>query len=281
MNVVVLTTYIISRYIVNKRNILNSNITTIICGDSHTKTAINDDVINDAINVSIASQTYYWTYEILTRLLETNRNIERVILSYSYHSLSFRLDKYNMTSISGSSRRTYALIADSKQLWEMAKSDLFGFFTNVVDTSITHIIKVIKGAEAVDMYYIGEYYPMYTNNLTNENVVGSIHNHYYINGRLQNISEEQIRYLLKIDTLCQTYNVQLYVVNTPINSRYSVLVPIKFRTIYNKVAMLLQCEILDYGDYIMSDSCYANADHLNASGAEIFTNIVIEEILNK
>ena len=73
---------------------LSKNVTTIICGDSHTKSAVNDSLLQHSINISQTSEHFLYTYNVLAFTLKNNPQIKKVILGVSYHSFSEIYDSY-------------------------------------------------------------------------------------------------------------------------------------------------------------------------------------------
>ena len=82
--------FIISTIFVYKQKLqkcqFNKNISTVICGDSHPMSAINDNILKNSINISNDSQHYIYTYNVLKIVVKNNPQIKTVILGSSFHS---------------------------------------------------------------------------------------------------------------------------------------------------------------------------------------------------
>ena len=278
VNAVIVLLYVVASEMVNQNLSIDSSVTTIICGDSHTKTAICDSIMPASVNISIASQSYYYTFETLKRLIFVNPHIDKVILGYSFHSIANRLDRNNFETVTSSRRCNYMLVSDSRHVYELVLNNYLNTAIDVLYTSMYHITSLIMKKPVVSMMCIGEYYPMNTNILTLENIRGSIQNHYYRNGKLQSVGYDQIQYLTKIDSLCNVNEIQLYLINTPISEEYRKRIPKRFIFLYYKIVTLTNAILLDYNDLDIPVTSYANADHLNVFGAREFTQIIWQVI---
>lgn len=262
---------------------LSKNVTTIICGDSHTKSAVNDSLLQHSINISQTSEHFLYTYNVLAFTLKNNPQIKKVILGVSYHSFSEIYDSYVFDKNAGVMYSRYFSILNRQTISELfhenKKRVIFA------TPSIINSIRKTLVTKEISMYpFYGSFYKSKMSNL-NENAVNeTIKRHYYIDSnKLYKFSSSQKKYLAQITDLCSKKNVQLIFINTPISKQYREKTPKTFiEDYYQTVAKLktkYDIKLLDYNSINLPASHYGDGDHLNYSGSLVISKLIRDTLL--
>ncbi len=214
--------------------ILDKDIHTLICGDSHTKTALNDSIIPNSLNIAHSSEHYLYTYNVLRVLLENNPQISTVILGLSYHNMSAFYDD----NIFDEDRTQYMYpryftILDKESMKMILTNNfqgVLGDFKNIYHGLYRHI----DAKELEDYSFIGWFYRSERMNKNDSTVGRAIQDHYYqADGSLQSFSALQLVYLKEIIELCHSKNLDLILINCPLSEEYLAGVPQQFIDNYN------------------------------------------------
>jgi hypothetical protein len=266
-----------------QKSSFNRNITTVICGDSHPMCAINDSILNQAVNVSSFSQHYMYTYNILHVLLENNSSIQSVILGTSFHSFN-EYDKYVFDDdYARLLYPNYLPILDMESAKLIISNNYKGFFSTSDEVIKLMIKSILRSNNSYYNYpFIGQYHQSENSNLNDTTVSKAINRHFYkANGVEQGFALYQKKYFDKIVHLCLSKNIKLIIVNTPLSEEYYTKVPKKFISNYYTIIAGLQnkIEFWDYHNYSLQNSCFGDGDHLNSFGANIFS-MTIDSLLN-
>jgi RNase H-fold protein (predicted Holliday junction resolvase) len=261
------------------------SVNTIICGDSHTQAAINDSILKRSVNLSVAAQPYFYTYNVIKHTLKNNPQIKTVILGCSFHSFSTQYDKY----IYDKSENKGPYLQYFPILDKESKKKVF--YNNpkwLVILQKDMCIDVVKAVfhnckEYNDFPFYGFFYKSNKSNITTSNLNEAIVRHYYqTNGSLQEFSKDQKHYFDDIVNVCKRNGVKLILVNTPLTKSYTQKIPSVFITDYYEIQKRYKNEVqlLDFHSLPLDRKYYGDADHVNAYGAEILTR-KIDSIVNK
>ena len=91
---------------------INKKTTTAFFGDSHVQECINDSLIPNSINLSLHSESLYFTYYKMKGVLNNNQSIKKIYLGISYHSLSSYYDDFVFGIYSKSTAPKYFFILE-------------------------------------------------------------------------------------------------------------------------------------------------------------------------
>lgn len=250
---------------------LEEEVTVLVCGDSHTMAGINDTLMRTAINVSLPSQPYNYTYALLSHVLPRNPQLKTLVLGYSFHSLSEVMEH---NSVSLSNREDYYSLLSEPQMLHLFTDRPVITFLMAGSNSVRNIIDVYFDEDLRDFTYIGEYYCSLENNLLESNIERAIHRHFFREYDDIDQASHQIHYLFEILALCERYGVEVFLINCPVSGEYYSRIPQEFIQRYYAVASSTGAQLLDLHDYPLPDSCFGDPDHLNYYGAGKFTAYV-------
>jgi len=105
-----------------------------------------------------------------------------------------------------------------------------------------------------------------------------IRRHYTYENAETDISASSLLYLDSIISLCNQKRVKIIVVTTPMHTSYLKQIPEKFIYGYEIEKNKLRTkgiDVLNCGNENYADNLYLNPDHLNKTGAEIFTKEIV------
>lgn len=259
---------------------IEKSVNTLILGDSHTQTGIDDSVLKNALNISQPSEHFLYSYNVLRLLIDNNPQINKVILGVSFHSFCRSYDQYIQDDDKTKFMypRYYSILdIDSvKDLGKIPVKQFKGILNRVFED-------IVHSSTIHDYSFIGGFYKSDRSNLSQQTISSAIQRHYYTeSGSIQKHSTIQVDYLKKIIQLCKTKKIKLILVNTPINKNYLRMIPKEIVQDYHFTMGQFDKEVvfLDYHSIDFTDDCYGDGDHLNSIGAQKFT-LIMNEIITQ
>lgn len=252
----------------------------LILGDSHTECALNDSLISFAVNISSSADAYFYSYLKLKKFVENNPQINTIILGFGYHDLGFSLEEW---------------IYGDKFILE--KFPKYFCFMNV-----TEILQVIKFKPRLAPGLVPEIYRA-AFKLTIKSILGNNYKQVGFGSYLDllynklkediqrlkkeknrdeikfNYSPTQVKYLLLISDFCKKHNIRLILLSTPIykNLKENYKNIKEYYYIFYK-KYLSNNTLLDFSNENLSDSSFADCEHLNYLGARDFSKFVNNKI---
>jgi len=103
-------------------------------------------------------------------------------------------------------------------------------------------------------------------------------------GGLAPVSSTALSALDSIISLCEQERIALYLLSTPVHKSYRSGIPASFNSFHDSLADALRSRgvhVLLYADLFSGDSLFADSDHLNARGAELFTRKLKADIIGR
>lgn len=243
----------------------------LIAGDSHLRFALNPKYFSSASNISQNAEPYVLTFWKLKKLLP-QVNTDTVILGFGPQNIA----AFNDLKFSDSTwaaemfKRSYPIESfsalktvevDWKTFWEIRWKE-------------TCLYPKPKHCA-----YIGEYENFDKTNLSD--VDATINRHYYLNNVEQGVSATAMAYLDSIVHLCNTRQIALVMVSSPVHQSYYQKIPPVVLDTFNAVKQRILAKgiaVIDETAEFYPDSLYYNADHINADGATRFTHSVLQQI---
>lgn len=246
----------------------------IIAGDSRIMTSIDPEKIDSSVNIAQNSESYVITYHKLKLILENNDNVEQILLGFSYPSFSAYLDGIFEDDIATADvlTRIYPLMSledftvlevDEEKYYQVLFKNLFVYPHINHQKYMGGFSRLEYGLDKADLesVILRHYYDEDTNNI--------------------GISPVAEKYLDSIILLAEEEEVELILVNVPLQEDYLEQIPENFREYYEEVKQ--ECisegvEVLDYGDLPMEDRYFKDYNHLDYEGATYFTSIIKQEL---
>lgn len=271
LTVIFITNFCINLFVISltKENIKKSEI--LIIGDSHPRRCINPALLKNALNICQSAEPYLITFWKLKALIK-KVNPKKVIIGFAPHNISnfndlkFSHERWRLEMF----KRSY-LIEEFNLITDLEikfnQYYLFLFKQFCLFPRFNHI------------HYIGNHEQSNQSNTSNVNK--TINKHYYFDDHEPGISEISINFLDSIINLCKAHHITPILINTPVHISYKERIP---KTIQNRYELEISkwrnkgIIIFNENSEIYPDNYFYNSDHLNNSGATIFTKILKEKI---
>lgn len=246
----------------------------LIIGDSRIMTALDPAFIPNSVNTAQNSESYFISYHKLKSLLATNKQIKKVLLGFSYPSLSAYLDGiYKGDMATGDIlNRIYPIVqpADFGNIpYDLEKYQLIWFRNMLVYPHNNHH-KYIGGYERLEP------------NLANTDLTGIVNRHYYTEKK-EFVGTSAIckAYLDSIIDLTKQKDISLYLINVPLQKDYTKQVPSEIKNYFDQVKEQVLAKgvtVLDYGKLPFEDQDFKDHNHLSRFGAEKISRMIKEDI---
>lgn len=249
---------------------LNPEKEILFLGDSHIECAVNDSLIPKSLNLGKSSESYYFSYYKLKKLLENNSSIKQVYLGVSYHNVSNYYDQFITGKYSSDIAQNYYYILPVKEQAKMFywnKGNLVLFVKSIVKIGFSKIVNRNKHS------FLGGF----KNNFENMTAVKSSMDkrllfQYYDAEETKSFSELNISYLSKIVELCKQNNIKIAALNTPIHYYYHKKIPSIYKNKINEIIQLNQIKYIDLSELNLNNYDYIpDGDHFSKSGSTMTT----------
>lgn len=245
---------------------------TLFLGDSHMEVTIDDKILFESENLGMNSESYYFTYFKLKKIIEKNPKIKTVYLASSYHNLSSYYDKFIDGEFSFSISKRYFFLLPYNEKFKMLyvnKNDFFSYLKVNLENGFSNIC-------AENIIHEGKFANRFINTSAIEkSIVKRINFQFYEKGVERDFSQKNITNLLKINELCKTRRIKLILLNSPLHPSYKSKVPRKFIQKLNEISLENQIEILDLSSSLSNDSCFIpDGDHVSRKGALLTTQYI-------
>ncbi|MDR1810197.1 MAG: hypothetical protein LBR34_07330 [Prevotella sp.] len=232
----------------------------LILGDSHLECALNDSILDNAVNLCLSGEAYIYTYIKMKLVLAANPQIKTIWLSYNFHSLSADTEDwlYNKEGVLNIDR--YACFFEKEEKTFFSKN--VRYYLSIMRLPYTYRKLLLKNILGVTTNYSdwrwGGYLRLDKNNLSKSASTEVI----FPSSSIQKL------YLDNIVEYCLYNNVNLIFINSPVKDVSTDKLK-NFREYKNVNYSNIQ--LWNYSTFSLPDSCFADAEHLNYKGAEIFS----------
>ena len=249
---------------------LPADITSLCMGDSRMELGINDALLEHSRNCGAQSESFYYSYFKLRKLLQNNSGIQRVYLSVGHHSFSSYYDRFvdgdfsasvapNYFGILPSNERFRILAANSENAFKFSRNFFLQGFTKMFRKEVSPSVGCFNN-------------PFHDSKALTTAMDKRFRFQYYTNHKLNPTSEETSAYLKLIGQLCAEKGVELIVISLPVHPYYFEHIPGEYRDSFCKNIEEMRLKFFDLSQLSLSDDCYApDGDHLSAKGADITT----------
>ncbi len=279
---VLLTGGMVAYYVRDMRSIVFSPMGgrhILVIGDSHTECAIDDDVFTRSVNISKSASAYVFSSALIRKWKSDNPELDTVLLSYQYSSLSDQQQSvwmYDETVIA--TKLPYILpYFNGGDYWNYKFSPQF--WKAVIQMPFT--VREFHEQDTLEHRYIWQNEKIgsaraLTYNKLKEDVAATKP---FVKGSPpEKLSEVSIDYIRKTADYCKRKNITLILINTPIYHSATYMDVERFEA--NRKKYFGDILYLDYKDFPLPDSCYADIWHVNAEGQRQFSEYLQKNITN-
>ncbi|HTX68114.1 MAG TPA: hypothetical protein VMH50_03075 [Thermoleophilia bacterium] len=266
-----------------RRMRLDASVTTVIAGDSHTETALDDRAIPGAVNISRPAEHLLFTFEKLQLVLPRNPGVRTVVLGLGFHNFSAFFERFGRRrAVVRLSYQDAFPTLDAEARWFLLLHDPAGLLLWAGAIVRSEAAGLLHAERYADYGFWGHPYRSEGSDLSDTAVAGEIALHFYRGrDRLQAFASREGPYLDRIVRLCAERRVRLVLINTPLNPRYAERVPPPFVRRYDDALRPIRAAgvaLLDYHALALPDDWYGDGDHLNARGAASFSRMVAADL---
>ena len=282
--------FIYVKIILNQKTILRGeiqyedmkgDIEILFMGDSHPANAVNTSYFDNSFNFAELSESYDQTYFKFRKSVKDNPNLKVVVIPLEFYSFSdYRANKYvyvwywlkylgyeDLSKITGKSKLNLYIGTKIPVLGNGI--ELFRLFGQQ-DTT-----KIINGWHT----NTGNWTAVENkNHVASERIKVQFKNKY-------DIDAELFYYFLKIIDLAHENDIKVVIVKYPLSPEYiseiektPFSIESYYMTVDNFVSQKENVLILDYHDFYTDSKLFANQDHLNINGANVFSKELSERI---
>lgn len=239
----------------------------LVLGDSHSKYAVNDSIFFKSANFSQDADSYFYSYYKLKYFLEANPQIDSVLVSFSRHNLHKSIEKRWLLSPEHLATRIdlYLPLLEWPDFWflvrRMPGQTLSGFFTQIKSP----FILASKGNEVFGGFDILK------QNSLKEELKAFRRGEFGEEYRSFKVSDLESSYLERIIGYCESKNVKLILLGTPIHKSlhgYCRELSDYRETHYSNVPFL------DFRTLDMKDDCFSDLVHLSPKGSVYFSKLL-------
>jgi hypothetical protein len=242
----------------------------LIAGDSHVRQTFNDKKINFSRNIAQNSESYYFTYYKLERILKAESQIKTVFLGLSYHNLSGYIDDFIFGKFSSSVSKNYFFILPLQEklnLFSANKHDPLNYLKSILFTGLKNL--VMK-----ETSFIGGYSNIFFNSKANLRSIEKRINSQYFRSKKEifKLSEINLLYLNRIIDLCKKHKVELVFLNPPLEKSYRDKIPLFYINYYNWLIRNKNFSVIEFDHLNLDEKCFIpDGDHVSQYGSEICT----------
>lgn len=240
-------------------------------GDSHIAQGVDDTEIPGAFNSSVSADTYVSAYLRLRLLLRDNPQIETVFLGVSPYSISRGSDETIFRPSLVAMKVPYYLPHFGKDEWTLYLSRAPKDFLRAIFLSPSTYLRSSKLTNKKYFKKLGAFNPRERCSLAKAIAATETLEKPLFWG-----CEAELNYLGKIRALCESRDVRLIFLNTPIFRAEKYLdVAHYYTTLRERFA---EIDLWDYMNLAVPDDCREDVNHLNAFGAKRFAKLLAARI---
>lgn len=246
---------------------VNKDAANLIVGHSHSACAFNDSIIHNTVNLSQSGEAYFWTYLKVKEIIRQNPGLKKVFIEFSNGQIEKAKDNWIWgDEYLSRNLLTYLPFLELEEAKVLIKNNRTDFFKATSKAFRTNIMTVVTR----DFNYtqkVGGYWWIERNHvdslLKNVDFEG-------LKPRKTQVSEMNIKYLSKIISYCKDKNIQVYLVRAPQHKYY---ISRRNEETFQEVRTKHFGDIafLDFNEFPASNDEFGDFDHLNHTGARVFS----------
>ncbi len=271
-------TVISNFYLIKSESLIKSNQKKIIVlGDSNIECAIDDSIFFNAQNLSASSDSYYYSYLKIKKILNNKNNIDTILLAFAPHNIFDNGWLLSESHIYTRFATYYPLMNwdDFSFLFFSKPKAVISAFPRIIKQSIINFDN--KFNPPIKDFTYGGFDRIERNVLPEVRkklIKGEKMPFFKIPDNFE-IAKKEVLYLNKIINLCNSKQKVLFLINTPkrielLNyPKYGVK---EFNAFYLK--NYKSVHFIDLSKMDIPEDCFGDFVHLNSKGSKLFSNIL-------
>ncbi len=242
----------------------------IILGHSHPECAFNDALIENFQNLSASGEAAFYTYQKLKLILKENPGIENVFIEFSNNMITDSKDLW----IWGDEKMNaffpqYSPFMDTEDLWILLKNNPESFLFNLSIATRIHLQDLLLGRTDY-AHKLGGYLPLKKKLDLKSPVAPEPNSHTTQKKQKVALSPTHLYYTKRLVEYCQAHNINTYLIRSPQHQNFAGRENEKVFQ-QQKERLFPDVEFLDFCNFPLDNSEFADRGHLNAKGAEVFS----------
>ena len=247
---------------------LSSNVNILILGDSHSKYAFNDHILDNMCNLSNDADSYFYSYAKLRKIVEKNKQIDTLLLSFSSHNINKSIESRWLFNSSHLKSRLpiYLPVLNINEILFLAFNKPIEVFKGLFAQFQFPFFLLVKGKSIYGGY-----------NDLGHNILKELKEKTLKTKNIKKNNNEkfleasnEIKYLIKIKTLCLRKNIKLILVNPPLYNHKNI--DKNLYLVYKKY--FSDTPFIDYSSVELNDNCFGDFVHLSPCGAKLFSTLI-------
>ena len=257
---------------------LDKKINKLIVGDSHTAYSIDDKILTNSINLSKSADNYLYSYAKIRTITQNNPQIDTILLGFAYHNLMNK-DFENWFGGQEKYHAYFPLLTlnELKFLFSINPKHFINSNLYLSGGMLDIVEKIILGKNPINN--LGRYRKTHENKL---NIgIDRLKKNKTDNKISADFLEYDKEYLIKISNYCKQNNLTLILISTPIHSTLESTFTYEKDDYYEFYqSNLSQNKLLNFSKTYIENVGFRDCDHLNYTGAVVFSQILKNEIKN-
>jgi len=257
---------------------ISEDINMVFTGDSKVESAVDDNLIANAINIAQSGEAYLYSYVKIRSLIECNDQIKIIFIGFSPENFLMETEEKwlfgDISVIEKIKSYNYLLNYSDKSLIIKHNSEAYlkgltkSIFRNILSYFKTFSSKDINGRPI----NFGGYSHLERDKLQQDIKIMNLNKE---NSFEKSLIQE--RYLRMISELCRQKSVKLILLNTPRYKYYNMNINEQVWQNWLSVRNSLPGDsLMDFSTFSLPDSCFGDLSHLNYKGAELFSQYLNE-----
>ncbi|MGI0107080.1 hypothetical protein [Salinimicrobium sp. WS361] len=241
----------------------------LVVGHSHPETAINDSLIDGLVNLASSGEAYNYNFYKMRYVLENNPQIEIVLVEFTNNNIEPGQDLW----ITGDEKMGYYLPQRIQFMSFKEVSFLYNENRETFKNSLLPIIRKRLTYLTRGFSYNGE---LGGYRHLNAKFPDSLLRQQRVRSSSTKVAELNISFLKSLIDFCEKRNIEVLLIRSPLHSSYSRNNEEILREILS--SNFSNIEFLDFSNFPLKNEHFADMEHLNSGGANIFSNWLNDQI---
>ncbi|SDB22363.1 hypothetical protein SAMN03097699_0169 [Flavobacteriaceae bacterium MAR_2010_188] len=240
----------------------------VVMGHSHPECAFDDEILSLTKNLASSGESYFYTFLKFKKVIENNPSIKFAFIEFTNNQILPNKDEwiYNGEQITYRFVK-YAPYMGFKEHLAILENNPQGYINGLslsIKDNLTSLFEKNQSFSRMGGYHSLNNISTEIKDKDNEPITSK-------SIRQDDVCETNLEYLEKLLAYCKNKNVTPILIRSPLHPSYPKFhnEP-QFQRIRNK--RFGEVRFLDFSEFALADSDYADLEHLNHKGARKFTN---------
>lgn len=242
--------------------------TILVIGDSQTQADIDDHILSQVANVSLAHDGYFTMYRRLQLYVNANPQIDTVFVAFTPHTVRVDKDEFYQNFGYVQESTQHYLPFFTFEDWRL----LIGLDAADVVSALTTPLRFYWNVSPEYIRKMGYFDVADYSNLKDDIESGAVRLTSDAFGGVDYGNKITLEYLHRIVDFCKEQNIKLIGLNTPVYHASDYFDMENFENL--KKTQFSDLEVWDYMDLEMPDDCRRDVNHLNKNGASLFSEML-------